>query len=148
MLQRIEESLTLVEAHIELPKVIQVAAHAALMLTQKYHSLNDECEVYRIAMGKQTLLLNGSWPRLTAQHTVLSPDKNLQWFTDQGWDDDKIEVLHKEVISQWETSYKPAAAAAVPETLPNPTTAAAEWLLYALLYNSITIGVHKLILLF
>jgi hypothetical protein len=48
----------------------------------------------------------------------------LQWFTDQGWDDDEIEVLRKEVISRWETSYKPAAAAAVPETLPNPTTAA------------------------
>lgn len=126
MLQHIEESLTLVEAHTELPKVIRVAAHAALMLTQKYHSLNDECEVYRIAMGKQKLLLNCSWLRLTAHCTVLSPDKKLQWFADQGWDDDKIEVLCKEVISRWETSYKPAAAAAVlnPGTLPNPTTAA------------------------
>ena len=45
---------------------------------------------------------------------------------DQGWDADEIEVLRKEVVSRWETSYKPAAAAAVPNpgTLPNPTTAA------------------------
>ena len=126
MLQHIEELLTLVAAHTELPKVIWVAAHAALMLTQKYHSLNDECEVYHIAMGRQTLLLNGSWLWLTAHCTVLSPNKKLQWFVDQGWDADEIEVLCKEVVSRWETSYKPAAAAAVPNpgTLPNPTTVA------------------------
>ena len=52
MLQHIEESLTLVAAHAELPKVIRVTAHAALMLMQKYHTLNDECEVYCIAMGR------------------------------------------------------------------------------------------------
>ena len=60
MLQHIEESLTLVAAHTKLPKVIQVAVHAAFMLMQKYYSLNDECEVYHIAIGRQTLLLNGS----------------------------------------------------------------------------------------
>ena len=52
MLQHIEVSLTQVAVHAELPKVIQVVAHAALMLMQKYHTLNDECEVYRIAMGR------------------------------------------------------------------------------------------------
>ena len=58
--------------------------------------------------------------------TVLSPDKKLQWFADQGWDADKIDIICKEVVSLWETSYKPTTAAVVPNqgTLPNPTTAA------------------------
>lgn len=51
MLQEVEEALKLVRKHVSMPKVIRVAAHAALMLAQKYHSLNDECEVYRIAIG-------------------------------------------------------------------------------------------------
>jgi hypothetical protein len=51
MLQEVEEALALVREHTSLPKVIRVAAHAALMLAEKYHSLNDECEVYRIAIG-------------------------------------------------------------------------------------------------
>jgi hypothetical protein len=53
MLQEVEEALELVWEHAAMPKVIRVAAHAALMLAQKYHSLNDECEVYRIAIGAQ-----------------------------------------------------------------------------------------------
>ena len=50
----------------------------------------------------------------------------MQWFVDQGWDADEIEALRKEVVSQWGTSYKPAAAAAIPNpgTLPNPTMVA------------------------
>lgn len=51
MLQELEDSLKIVQEHASLPNVLRVAAHAALMLAEKYHSLNDECEVYRIAIG-------------------------------------------------------------------------------------------------
>lgn len=51
MLQELEDSLALVRDCESLPNVLRVAAHASLMLAEKYHSLNDECEVYRIAIG-------------------------------------------------------------------------------------------------
>jgi hypothetical protein len=31
---------------VDLPHVIRVAAHAALMVIDKYYSLTDECKVY------------------------------------------------------------------------------------------------------
>lgn len=51
MLDDLEDALKRVREHESLPNVLRVAAHAALMLAEKYHSLNDECEVYRIAIG-------------------------------------------------------------------------------------------------
>jgi len=51
MLQEVEESLEIVWDHTGMPAVIHVAAHAGLLLAQKYHSMNDECEVYWIAIG-------------------------------------------------------------------------------------------------
>lgn len=36
----------------ELPRVIRVAAHAAQLVAEKYNALSDECEVYKIAIGK------------------------------------------------------------------------------------------------
>ena len=52
VLQEVEEALALVHDHASMPKVICVAAHASLMLVEKYHSMNDECEVYRIAIAE------------------------------------------------------------------------------------------------
>lgn len=36
---------------IEVPAVIRVAAHAALLVFNKYHSLLGQCEIYPIAIG-------------------------------------------------------------------------------------------------
>lgn len=52
MLHDVEVALGLVRDHSSLPNVIRVAAHAALMLAEKYHSFNDKCEVYCIAVGE------------------------------------------------------------------------------------------------
>ena len=51
MLQEVEESLKIVQDHTDMPAVICIAAQAGLLLVQKYHSMNDECEVYQIAIG-------------------------------------------------------------------------------------------------
>jgi hypothetical protein len=51
MLEEVEESLEIVQDHTGMPAVICVAAHAGLLLAQKYHSMNDECEVYQIAIS-------------------------------------------------------------------------------------------------
>jgi hypothetical protein len=51
-LQEVEEALALVCDHASMPKVIRVAAHASIMLAERYHSMNDEREVYQIAIGE------------------------------------------------------------------------------------------------
>lgn len=40
-----------------IPKVIHLAAQAALVVLRKYETLGRECEVYEIAMGKHQLRL-------------------------------------------------------------------------------------------
>lgn len=51
MLYYLEDALRRVCEHKSLPNVLHIVAHAALMLAEKYHSLNDECKVYHIAIG-------------------------------------------------------------------------------------------------
>ncbi|KAI5823657.1 hypothetical protein K523DRAFT_344161 [Schizophyllum commune Tattone D] len=74
--------------------VVRIAAHAGLIMTNKYFSMTSECEVYRIAIA-------------------LSPDKKLQWFRDRDWDEDEIESVRKLVVDRWEKSYaaRPSDAA-------------------------------------
>jgi hypothetical protein len=52
MLDAIEVSLIKARDNADAPNVVRVAAHASLLLLQKYHLLTDDCEVYRIAIGK------------------------------------------------------------------------------------------------
>lgn len=52
MLDAIEVSLIKARDNADAPNVVRVAAHASLLLLQKYHSLTDDCKVYRIAIGK------------------------------------------------------------------------------------------------
>ena len=51
MLDSIENQLVKSRENAEAPNVVHVASHAAILLLQKYHSLSDECEIYRIAIG-------------------------------------------------------------------------------------------------
>jgi len=64
MLTDLEDALKRVREHESLPNVLRVAAHAALMLAEKYYSLNDECEVYHIAIGMYCFLLTSSVTRV------------------------------------------------------------------------------------
>jgi hypothetical protein len=52
MLDAIEVGLVKARDNTEVPNVVRVAVHASLLLLQKYHSLTDECEIYRIAISK------------------------------------------------------------------------------------------------
>jgi hypothetical protein len=52
MLDAIESALIKARDNTEVPNVVRVAAHASLLLLQKYHSLTDDCEIYRIAIGR------------------------------------------------------------------------------------------------
>lgn len=47
----LEAALSAVRDATDMPNVIRVAAHAALLVSQKYFAMTDDCEVYRIAIG-------------------------------------------------------------------------------------------------
>lgn len=57
MLDAVEVALIKARDNVDAPSVVRVAAHAALLLIQKYHSLTDECEVYCIAIGETYICL-------------------------------------------------------------------------------------------
>ena len=52
MLDAIESVLIKACDNTEVPNIICMAAHASLLLLQKYHSLTDDCEIYHIAIGR------------------------------------------------------------------------------------------------
>lgn len=52
MLEEMEHQLTNVRNSYDMPKVIRIAAQAALFVIEKYYALTDDNEVYRIAIGK------------------------------------------------------------------------------------------------
>ncbi|KAJ7504698.1 hypothetical protein B0H11DRAFT_2221432 [Mycena galericulata] len=78
--------------------------NSAFPVLQKYHSLTDDCEVYKIAI-------------------VMCPDKKLQWFKDRGWTREDVEELRSLVVRRWEKSYK---AKALQTTTPDVPTVPAE----------------------
>ncbi|KAL1673131.1 hypothetical protein EV122DRAFT_294382 [Schizophyllum commune] len=75
--------------------VIRIAAHAGLLMTEKYFALMDDCEVYHIAIA-------------------LSPDKKLQWFRDRDWDEDAIESVRALVLDRWTNTYAKDSSTAPP----------------------------------
>lgn len=68
MLDATESSLIKARDDEGNPNVARVAAHAAILLLDKYHSLTDECEIYRIAIGLYLLHLH---PRTCANFLQL-----------------------------------------------------------------------------
>lgn len=108
MLDDVEDALVCVQEEAELPNVLRVAAHAALMLAQKYHSMNDECEVYRIAISKYCFIfLPFSFLHSQIYFAAMCPDKKLVWFAEHSWDSEAIEEVRQLVIRRWNESYKP-----------------------------------------
>jgi len=51
MLCDVQASMVAVRDTVSLSSVTHIAAHAALMLLNKYFSLTDECEIYPISIG-------------------------------------------------------------------------------------------------
>ncbi|KAJ7488368.1 hypothetical protein FB451DRAFT_1337405 [Mycena latifolia] len=86
-LEDLISSLKRVRDDDETSNVVRVAARAAVMVAEKYFSLNDECEVYAIAI-------------------VMSPNKKLDWFRSRGWSEDEIERIKNLVVHRWEESYQ------------------------------------------
>ncbi|KIK77887.1 hypothetical protein PAXRUDRAFT_165483, partial [Paxillus rubicundulus Ve08.2h10] len=80
MLTTIKNVLCNVSNDTTITSVIRVAAHAGVLLTEKYYDVMDKCEVYRISI-------------------VMSPDKKLHWFWANGHSFEAIARLRALVVA-------------------------------------------------
>ncbi|KIK76501.1 hypothetical protein PAXRUDRAFT_169752, partial [Paxillus rubicundulus Ve08.2h10] len=90
MLTTIENILRNVSNDTTVASVIHVAAHAGVLLSEKYYNIMEECEVYWISI-------------------VMSPDKKLHWFRVNGHSFEVIVIarLCTFIVAQWTENYCP-----------------------------------------
>ncbi|KIJ06128.1 hypothetical protein PAXINDRAFT_92474, partial [Paxillus involutus ATCC 200175] len=94
MLSRLETALRNVSNDSGVAEVIRVAAHAGVLLSEKYYTLLEECEVYSISI-------------------VMCPDKKLNWFTTNVncYTAAQVSRIRTLAVKRWQESYRPPAAA-------------------------------------
>ncbi|KAJ7880221.1 hypothetical protein B0H13DRAFT_2345689 [Mycena leptocephala] len=80
-----------------------ITAETPVTVAENYSSLNEECEVYAIAI-------------------VMSPDKKLHWFRSRGWSEENIERIKNLTVSRWEESYKWSSSAPTAAATPVAST--------------------------
>ncbi|KAF7969646.1 hypothetical protein HWV62_26741 [Athelia sp. TMB] len=98
MLEEMEHQLTNVRNSYDMPKVIRIAAQAALFVIEKYYALTDDNEVYRIAIGKSF---------------TMCPDKKLVWFEkNPDWRTQDCLKATQVLRTRWTETYAPLSSLA------------------------------------
>ena len=83
--------------------VIRATLKIGLNLLNKYYSITDNSEVYRIAMGKSKFELYCK--HLTFSLLVLHPTHKLKYFAKQNWDEDWISTAEEIVWEEFRQNY-------------------------------------------
>ncbi len=91
----------------ETPAVIRIAAHAAVLLIDKYMDLTWDCEIYVISMGAFQFLTFLYNLIVNIYQPVMCPDRKLQWLKNYTTTE-RIKEIKKLVINRWSKSYAPA----------------------------------------
>jgi hypothetical protein len=101
------------------PDVIRVAAHAAILVYEKYVPKLHECEIYAISIG---LLLCFSPYSVDVTHdfSVMSPDKKLAWFNHHGYTESEVLDIRDTVRNRWTKDYSPGVQVSAPAPIRNP----------------------------
>ncbi|KIK90921.1 hypothetical protein PAXRUDRAFT_95593, partial [Paxillus rubicundulus Ve08.2h10] len=86
MLTTIKNILCNVSNNTTVTSVIRIAAHASVLLSEKYYNVMEECKVYQISI-------------------VMSPDKKLHWFWANGHSFKVIARLRTFIVAQWTENY-------------------------------------------
>ncbi|KAH6894754.1 hypothetical protein BKA70DRAFT_1375748 [Coprinopsis sp. MPI-PUGE-AT-0042] len=76
--------------------ILRVAAHAAILMLEKYTLFTEECEIYYFAI-------------------VMCPDRKLDWFKIQGYSPAEVKAIKASVIKRWTEAYAPPPPAVQPE---------------------------------
>lgn len=126
MMFDVQQALINASNDASLPDVLRIAAHAGVIVCEKYLALTDECEAYWIAIGKLNIMSYYlSLPLLSCYCTqkigkhpipsniytnffciVMSPNMKLDWFYKQGFSYDHILRIRNLVVLRWDQSYK------------------------------------------
>ena len=86
---------------------IRYALRLAKKTLNKYYSLTDEAEVYRIAMSKSPSLWLTICPMFSNYNliAVLHPQHKLEYFHEAGWESDWVDTAESLVRDEFELSY-------------------------------------------
>ena len=82
---------------------IRAALKLGIKILDKYYSLTDNSEVYRIAMGKSVIISTKQNCLIFFQ--VLHPKHKLKYFKKQGWDEAWIATAEEIVRDEFKKNY-------------------------------------------
>jgi len=110
-MDHLDQHLATSAVDLSLPASIRAAASLGKQTLNKYYTMTDLSEVYRIAMSKALSFLQPSFILLT-HLVVLHPRHKLEYFKKAKWDDDWIDTAKQIVRDEFERSYQDHDAAA------------------------------------
>lgn len=105
-MDHLDQHLASCALNLSLPASIRAAATLGKRTLNKYYTMTDLSEVYRIAMGKAFLfhflfaMLRLTW------WVVLHPRHKLNYFKAAKWDKEWIDTARQIVREEYERSYK------------------------------------------
>jgi hypothetical protein len=119
-MEQLEHDLNAVRDNTDpsIPKIIRIAAHAALIVLGKYYALLDDCHAYANAIS---MWLSLSHYRYTYCEAVMVPYRKKPWFEENAdWTPESREMVVDWIKEDWKKDY-PTPVAFSPATAPPPT---------------------------
>ena len=84
---------------------IRATLKLGIGLLNKYYSLTDNSEIYRIAMGKLIISTTQCCLIILLSFLVLHPKHKLRYFEKQGWDETWIKTAEEIVREEFKKNY-------------------------------------------
>ena len=108
-MDKMHAELTAATENVEYSPALQAALSLGKNLLDKYYSLTDDSEVYRIAMGMYIIfIVDEFWLLLIYNYIylVLHPKHKLKYFEKQNWDEDWIKTAEDIVREEFRRNYE------------------------------------------
>ena len=108
-MDKMHAELTAAAENVEYSPALQAALSLGKNLLDKYYSLTDDSEVYRIAMGMYIIFIfDEFWLLLIYNYIylVLHPKHKLKYFEKQNWDEDWIKTAEDIVREEFRRNYE------------------------------------------
>lgn len=113
-MDHLDQHLASCALDLSLPASIRAAATLGKRTLNKYYTMTDLSEVYRIAMGKAFFIyFLFAMLRLT-RRVVLHPRHKLDYFKAAKWDKEWIDTARQIVREEYERTYKAPVTSETP----------------------------------
>jgi hypothetical protein len=107
-MDKMHAELTAAVENINYSPALRAALSLGKNLLDKYYSLSDDSEVYRIATG--TCIMNHDFIMIHSKSNyvslVLHPKYKLKYFEKQGWEDEWVKTAKEMVREEFKRSYE------------------------------------------